>query len=275
MKKVILVISGAKQPNAAGFIEEYEKLNGRIDKIICLHVKHNFIFYIKKPLRFLKYLKPSAGKQSNIKIFGLLYGMQTIDSLKKSWNVSGENSWDLLKTDIDILNFAKQNSIPVEFAIGFSKQLIERNSTNPTLYVLYGGGIIPKNILDIENAEFINAHMGEMPRYRGMNVIEWAVLEDNLPKVSVMTMNEQIDGGDLILVRDIHLTKENTIADLRRTGFINCYKAMAEGIYKYSTGEAVKTKQPSGARYYYRMHLGLRDLLKEKLENNYKSIIKD
>ena len=53
---------------------------------------------------------------------------------------------------------------------------------------MYAGGILTKAVLNHPRAEFINAHMGEMPRYRGMNVIEWAVLEDMPTKVAVMVM---------------------------------------------------------------------------------------
>ena len=75
------------------------------------------------------------------------------------------------------------------------KPIVKNDSV---IFVLYSGGIIKEELLNLPGAEFLNAHMGNVPRYRGMNVIEWAVLEDTKPKVSVMVMNSKIDDGDVI-----------------------------------------------------------------------------
>lgn len=260
-----MIIGNRFQPNAAGFIEEYSKLNGKIDGIICLQVKQDLKFYIKRSLRFVKLFKPSAIKKIFLKIICKLGGLQEMETLKLSWNTSGENSWDLLEKKPDIFEYAAKNNIPMDFAIGISRSLIEKQCKEETVFLLYGGGILTKELLEIKNAEFINAHMGKMPTYRGMNVIEWAVLEENKPMVSVMTMNEQIDGGDVIYEKEIQLGSEKTIAALRKTGFIYCYKAMAEGVYKYSKGEIKRIPQPKGAKYYYRMHSQIRKMLSQKL----------
>jgi methionyl-tRNA formyltransferase len=47
----------------------------------------------------------------------------------------------------------------------------------PDLIVFTGGGLIRENILGIPHLGVINCHSGWLPKYRGMDVIEWAVLD--------------------------------------------------------------------------------------------------
>lgn len=266
MKKVILIIGNRFQPNACGFIQEFEKLGGKIDGILCLLPTRNLKYYLKKPFRILKRLKPSSIKAGIRSFASRINGMQKLEAVKGSWNNTGENSWDLLETRFDIFEYAQQKDIPLHVAPSLTSEVVRSlTKDGPVIFPTYGGGIISKKILDDPNAEFINAHMGEMPRYRGMNVMEWAVLEDQPTKVAVMTMNEAIDGGDVIWHKEIRLDREKSIADLRKTGYEHCYKAMAEGIFKYLADENLRQKQSKGAKYYYRMHGLLRNVLENKL----------
>ena len=268
MKKVILLIGNRYQPNVCGFIKEYEKQGGKVDGILCLQPQKDLKFYIKRPFRVLKKLKPSSVKQGLRNSICVISQKQELNTLKQNWNNSneGENSWNLLTDKFDIFDYTKRNGIPLQFARFLSPEVVRSYTRKgPTIFPLYAGGIIPKKILDIENAEFVNAHMGEMPRYRGMNVIEWAVLEDQAPKVAVMIMNEKIDGGNVIRHKDIQLDNQKTVLDLRRVGYEYCYKAMAEGISKYLADNSLRQKQPKGAKYYYRMHTQIRKLTENKL----------
>jgi len=268
MKKVILIIGNRYQPNVCGFVKEYEKQGRSIDGILCLQPKKDLKFYVKKPFRFLKKLKPSNVMQVIKNSICKISKKQELKTIKQTWNNSnaGENYWDLLTDKFDLFDYAKRNNIPLKFSPFLSAEVVQYYSKNgPTIFPLYAGGILSKKILNIKNAEFVNAHMGEMPRYRGMNVIEWAVLEDQAPKVAIMIMNEKIDGGDVIWHKDIHLSNEKTILDLRRAGYECCYKAMAEGISKYLVDDNLRKTQPIGAKYYYRMHSQIRKLLENKL----------
>ena len=267
MKKVILIIGERHQSNACGFIREFEKLDGKIDGILCLKAKNNATYHLKKALRFLKLFKKSKIKSALVSLLCRISNLQKMSSLKNSWIVAGENSWDLLENKFDIFQYAKEKNIPLQLSPFLSSSLIKSYTLDgPTIFPLYAGGILTKAILENTNAEFINAHMGEMPNYRGMNVLEWAILENQPTKVAVMIMNEKIDGGDIIWHKDIILGQEKNIAQLRKIGYTYCYKAMAEGIVHYLHNDALRQKQPKGAKYYYRMHKQIRNLLEQKLQ---------
>jgi hypothetical protein len=268
MKKVILLIGNLTQANAAGFAKEFTAIGGKVDAIICLRPQNDLKYKIKRSLRFLKKLKPTLLTNSLKNVFAKSIKATYLNNTKKEWENAGENSWDLLNSDLNFLNFAAENKVPLHFAPFLSKQLISMvTKGESSLLLLYAGGFISDDLLKIDNVEFINSHMGEMPRYRGMNVLEWAVLEDQPPRVSVMIMNKAIDGGDVIFIHDIKLSGEKTIKDLRRRGYEECYKAMALAIHGYSKNSYARKPQDKGGKYYYRMHGTIRNMLAVKMRN--------
>lgn len=267
MKKVVLIIGHIDQPNVCGFLKEFESLGGVPEAIVCIRPVKGLKYYLKAPFRLVRKWGLTNPKRLISGFVRLLTSKQYLTTLVNQWNNNGENSWDLLDQRFNIRNYAQQREIPFYFRTNLSETTIRSLSIpGEVIYPMYAGGIISKSMLGIETAEFVNAHMGEMPRYRGMNVLEWAVLEGNAPKVSVMVMNEAIDGGDVIWTKSITLSQEKSIAELRRTGYEHCYQAMAEGIYNYQRNSELRKQQPGkGVRYYYRMHNKIRDLLELKL----------
>lgn len=268
-KKVILTIGHPKHKAPAGFITEYQRINGNIDGIICLSINDGLLFKIKSKLKFLKKINYNTLNNFSQRFFAYFFNKTILNQLKESWETRGENSWDLLDYEMDIKMYASDNNIKFIQGVSLNKNLIfELSEGMPSLLVVYGAGIIKKELIGIPSIEFINAHMGEMPKYRGMHVIEWAALENNKPKASLMVMNENIDGGDILLEKFIPIQKARSIADLRKVGYEYCAKVMAEGVLKYSEGKISRRIQPKGAKYYYKMHDKIRAMLTEKLITN-------
>ncbi len=266
MKQVVLIIGGRYQSNACGFIGEFEKLGGRVDHILCLKPSRGGIQRLKSTLGFLRVLGPTRLKAWSIHRLCKACGMQQLSTLKARWNYPGENSWDLLEDGFDLFAHAEQRNIPIHFSPALTETVIQRfTAKQPAILPMYGGGILPKAMIRDQRAEFVNAHMGEMPRYRGMNVLEWAIAEDMSPQVAVMVMNEKIDGGDVIWHQKIRVDGAITIADLRRTGYQHCFQAMAQAVFRYQRDPSLRTPQPPGARYYYRMHERIRKIVNAKL----------
>jgi hypothetical protein len=266
MKKVILIVSEQFQPDACGFVSEFEKLGGKLDGVVCLMPQNSVKVQVKKNLRFLKKLSPSSLKRGAIAWLAAIFNMRTLALARAGLASIMPSAGELIAHKFDLFRYAQEKKMPLHFSPGLTPALVKQlTAGGPAIFPTYAGGIWSRELLETPGAEFINAHMGEMPHYRGMNVIEWAVLEGKQPRVAVMVMNDKIDGGDVIFHKDIAVQNVKSVFDLRRLGFTSCYTAMAEGIHKYQKGEEDRKQQPKGARYYYRMHAGVKQLIEAKL----------
>lgn len=269
MKKVILLIGDSHQANASGFIKEFDRIGAHVDKIICLQPPKTILWKFERGLRFIKKIRPQKVREIFINWYKLTTKSVYLSEIKKQWENKGENSWDLLEPGLNFIEYASSKSIPFHFASSLTKTLIDQViGTESSIIVLYAGGIIRDELLSITNVEFVNAHMGDMPKYRGMNVLEWAVLEEQPARVSVMIMNKIIDGGDVIYAQPIPVSSLRSIKELREAGYKECYKAMARGVFEYQKNEVERRPQEKNPKYYYRMHPKIRHLLEMKLIKN-------
>ena len=70
----------------------------------------------------------------------------------------------------------------------------------PESTLLYtGGGIVPKQLLDISNIKLIHIHPGFLPRLRGADCTLWSVLMYETTSASCFYMDDGIDIGNIIL----------------------------------------------------------------------------
>src|SRR5207244_6071935 len=84
------------------------------------------------------------------------------------------------------------------------------------LMILAGAPIVRAPILAIPRLGTLNAHQGALPRFRGMNVIEWAVLEGHPPTLSVHFVDAGVDTGEVVVTEPIPLRPGDTLDTLRR-----------------------------------------------------------
>ena len=86
----------------------------------------------------------------------------------------------------------------------------------PELIVVVAfGQILPRRILDIPAKGCINLHASLLPRYRGAAPIQWAILRgEQTTGVTTMTMNEQMDAGDILLAREVPIQTGETAGAL-------------------------------------------------------------
>ncbi len=94
----------------------------------------------------------------------------------------------------------------------FAKKL----SPDFTITVSYGQ-IIPKSILEIPKIASINIHGSLLPKYRGASPIQTALLNgDKETGITMMEMNEKMDGGDIFLLKRIPIENEDDFNSLSK-----------------------------------------------------------
>jgi methionyl-tRNA formyltransferase len=65
-------------------------------------------------------------------------------------------------------------------------------------------GLIPRRVIDLFRLGILNAHPGDLPRYRGNACTAWAILNgEDRAAVCIHRMDERLDSGDIV-ARDYH-----------------------------------------------------------------------
>ena len=123
-------------------------------------------------------------------------------------NISLSNVSELEKQGVDVFYVNNLNSQFVESKL---------QSYNTDLVVFTGGGLIRENILKSSGAGIMNCHMGVLPMYRGMDVIEWPILNEDFDNIGVTLhfMANGVDTGDILKIRKIPLKETDTIKNIR------------------------------------------------------------
>jgi methionyl-tRNA formyltransferase len=98
-----------------------------------------------------------------------------------------------------------------------SENILEKS--RPDIIVFTGGGMIRKNILSIPNIGILNCHSGILPRFRGMDVVEWPAVEQALDiegiGLTVHFMDQGLDTGPILLQKKLSLRKDDTFLSIR------------------------------------------------------------
>lgn len=82
--------------------------------------------------------------------------------------------------------------------------------------ILAQSGIIRKPILDIKDLWIVNCHPGRLPYYRGVDVVRWALLEQQPIEVTLHNVDSGIDTGNIIKSEKVNVYQEDSIADVER-----------------------------------------------------------
>jgi methionyl-tRNA formyltransferase len=138
----------------------------------------------------------------------------------------------------------------------------------PDLVVFTGGGLIRREVLENAGAGVLNCHSGVLPPYRGMDVVEWPILEGRLDQIgmTVHFMDAGIDTGDILRVRKVKIERGETIREIREKIEASMCREMAQTCLNTLRGKSKRVSQKRGdGRQYFVMHPRLISLAEEKL----------
>jgi len=138
----------------------------------------------------------------------------------------------------------------------------------PDLVVFTGGGIVRPNILAVAGAGVVNCHSGILPEYRGMDVVEWALLKGERDQLgcTVHFMDQGLDTGDILRVEKIRVIPGDTLTRLRGRIESRMPEAIVGAAIDYLEGKRPRTPQaPNAGRQYFIMHPALRARAEAKL----------
>ncbi len=139
---------------------------------------------------------------------------------------------------------------------------------HPDVCVTAGVGILRRGLLEIPTLGTLNAHMGMLPTWRGMNVAEWAALHRAIVGVTVHLVDAGIDTGDLLTANPVDVEGCTSIEQLRERCDRDQLERLAQVLaYVQRSGTLPpRTKQrPADGIQFFTMHPALREILERRL----------
>jgi folate-dependent phosphoribosylglycinamide formyltransferase PurN len=130
-----------------------------------------------------------------------------------------------------------------------------------------GHGIFRKWIIAAPKLGILNAHMGILPAYRGMNVIEWSAFYGDPVGVTVHFIDRGIDTGDILLTRELPLEKGDDFALLRGRIQVLGIELLAECITLIEENRLLgKVQAKEDGKQYFVMHPRLAEIAQRRLD---------
>jgi len=104
--------------------------------------------------------------------------------------------------------------------------------------------IFKSGIINLPRHKTINCHAGKLPFYRGRNVLNWALINDEKKfGITVHYVDEGIDTGDIILQRVYPITDNDDYSTLLETAYEKCADALYEAINLIKSGNSQRIPQ--------------------------------
>ena len=146
-----------------------------------------------------------------------------------------------------MLNFAKKYNINyLKYENINSKEFIEKVSKYKCdLFVSMSfNQIFKSEIINLPKYKIINCHAGKLPFYRGRNILNWALINDEKEfGITVHYVDEGIDTGDIILQRSYKITDEDSYKTLLERAYTSCADILYDTIKIFKKGIPLSIKQ--------------------------------
>lgn len=138
----------------------------------------------------------------------------------------------------------------------------------PDLVIFTGGGLVRKHILEQSGAGILNCHSGILPAYRGMDVIEWPILENNADEIGVTIhfMDEGVDTGDILRIKKINVEAGQDLNQIKDRFEPYMCLEMVKACVDYQNGSLKRTPQNyNDGKQYFIMHPQLVNIVENRL----------
>lgn len=104
--------------------------------------------------------------------------------------------------------------------------------------------IFKKEIINLPKFRTINCHAGKLPFYRGRNILNWALINDEKEfGITVHYIDEGIDTGDIILQRIFPISDDDNYATLLDVSYSECANILYDTVVLFKLGLSEAEKQ--------------------------------
>lgn len=106
--------------------------------------------------------------------------------------------------------------------------------------------IFRANLFNVPRYKTINVHAGKLPFYRGRNILNWALINDEKEfGITVHYIDNDIDTGDIILQHAYSISDEDNYSTLLERAYVECAEILYEAIklIQINDGNVQRIKQ--------------------------------
>lgn len=173
-------------------------------------------------------------------------------------------------TDSSLDYLGKRTGIPIIYCkdLNHEAAVNRLKKISPDIVVFTGGGLIREPLLAQAGHGILNCHMGVLPKYRGMDVVEWPMIEGNFETIgtTVHFMDTGVDTGDILAIKKIAANANETTQELReRFEPIMCLE-MVNTCVRFLRGEIKRKPQASKeGKQYFILHDRLMEIARSRL----------
>lgn len=134
---------------------------------------------------------------------------------------------------------------PVKMRAPDAVERVQAYAADAIIVMAYGQ-ILPKGVLNAASVACLNLHASILPRWRGAAPIQAAIeAGDATTGITVMYMDEGLDTGDMLLVREVRIGEHETGGELHDRLGLEAAGAMALSLALLERGEAPRIPQPA------------------------------
>lgn len=104
--------------------------------------------------------------------------------------------------------------------------------------------IFKSEVLNLPRFKTINCHAGKLPFYRGRNILNWALINDeNEFGITVHFIDEGIDTGDIILQRSYPITESDDYSTLLEIAYVECANILYDSLILFKDNTVDRKRQ--------------------------------
>jgi methionyl-tRNA formyltransferase len=128
-----------------------------------------------------------------------------------------------VESNLDFITHPKINSIEfLDLMKGYDCDLFVSMSFNQIFY---------DELINLPSLKTINCHAGKLPFYRGRNILNWALINDEKEfAITVHYVDEGIDTGDIIVQNCYAITEQDDYSTLLERSYGACSTNLYEAI---------------------------------------------
>ena len=132
--------------------------------------------------------------------------------------------------------------------------------------------MISQSILDTFSQGVLNVHMGILPKYKGMDVVQAPILEGDSVGLTGHVMAAELDAGPIVQKFKISTLGYTSLGSLRNSLSAVIPILAIDSLLGMFSGRLTTLDQPPGGRQYYMMHPLLMKLTNNVLLNQCESV---